>query len=313
MLIFNFNSGLGNNYNYIFVIIIDIVSVYFCVEYLVPKFLLDKQKQVYFALYLVITISVNFALNFVLQNYVFGSIPSNLSDLINKQSYSIIFSLVFILIAIGFKMYKISQITMRQIAKLEKEKVSTELDFLKTQINPHFLFNTLNNVYIQTRIEPKKAAEMILKLSDLLRYQLYECTSDKVMLKSEIEYLNNYVDLQHMRITNIDLKFEQNGTFKGLMIYPFMFIPFLENSFKHGISSKDVNNFIHINVDIVEKYVIFAVKNSKNDTIHHISKSEAVGLMNVKKRLDLLYAEKYELKIEDSNKYFNVELKINLE
>jgi LytS/YehU family sensor histidine kinase len=248
-----------------------------------------------------------------LQNFIFGDFDADFFELLRKQSYSFQFSLVFISSAIGLKIFKINYLNLQQISKLEKEKVSTELDFLKTQINPHFLFNTLNNIYIQTRIEPKKAADMVIKLSDLLRYQLYECAEDKVMLKAEVEYLKNYVDLQELRITNIDIKFEQNGSYKGLMIHPFMLMPFLENSFKHGVSSKGVENFIHINVDIVEKYVIFAVKNSKNDTIQHNSKSDGTGLRNIRLRLDLLYSQKYELKIEDRDTFFNVELKINLE
>jgi sensor histidine kinase YesM len=133
------------------------------------------------------------------------------------------------------------------------------------------------------------------------------------MLKSEVDYLQNYVDLQKMRITNIELKFEQNGSFKGLMIYPFMFIPFLENAFKHGVSSKGVDNFIHIFVEIVEKYVIFAVKNSKIGTSPEFkSNSGGIGLINIKRRLELLYKGNYELKIEDSENYYYVKLKIDL-
>ena len=221
--------------------------------------------------------------------------------------------MVFISLAIGLKLFQINRENLEQINKLEKNKVLTELDSLKNQINPHFLFNTLNNVYIQTRIEPKKAADMVLKLSDLLRYQLYECAEDKVLLKSEYEYLKNYVELQQLRITNIDIKFEQKGSFKGLMVYPFMFIPFLENAFKYGVSSKGVENFIYIFVEIVEKYVIFAVKNSINDTIEHNKKEGQGGLTNVKRRLELLYQGKYELKTENRDNYFYVELKINLE
>ncbi len=312
-LTYHFNRGFGDNYNFIFVFVIDILTVYYCLEYLIPKFLIKKQDLKKFIFHLCFVILANLSLNFILQNFIFGEPGKDFMDYLGKQTYSFQFSLVFIGMAIGLKIFKINQNNIRQISKLEKEKVNTELDFLKTQINPHFLFNTLNNVYIQTRIEPKKASEMILKLSDLLRYQLYECSNDKVMLKSEVEYLQNYVSLQEMRITNIDIKFEQKGSFKGLMIYPFMFIPFLENSFKHGVSSKGVENFIHINVDIVEKYVIFAVKNSKNDTIQQNSKSGGIGLTNIKRRLDLLYDGKYELKIDNRDNYFNVELKINLE
>ncbi|MDD4150139.1 MAG: histidine kinase, partial [Bacteroidales bacterium] len=232
---------------------------------------------------------------------------------LHRQVHSIQVSLVFIVIAIGIKIFIINQQNQFQIHKLEQAKTISELDFLKTQMNPHFLFNILNNIYIQTRIEPKKSSEMILKLSDLLRYQLYECSQDKVMLKAEVEYLRNYVELQKMRIAKVDIKFEQNGSFKGLMVYPFMFIPFLENAFKHGISSKNVDNFIHIFVEIVEKYVIFAVKNSKNDTKPSLGKKQGgIGLINIERRLELLYKDNYELTVEDREEYYYVKLKIEL-
>jgi len=281
---------------------------------LVPAFIVKKLKIRLFFVYLILALLVNFMLNFFFLNYVFfTSGCCEIHDYMHKQTYSLVLSFVFISIAIGLKLFKINIENVSKINDLQQQKVSTELDFLKVQINPHFLFNTLNNVYIQTRIQPAKAAEMILKLSDLLRYQLYECSEDKVLLKSEIEYLKNYIDLQQIRIANTDIKFEFNGLYKGLMIHPFMFIPFLENSFKHGISSQSVENFIHINIDIVEKYVIFTVKNSKIDTKPQDKKSGGIGLANIRKRLELLYPEKHELIIENREKYFDVKLKINLE
>jgi two-component system, LytTR family, sensor kinase len=312
-LVYYFGSGFGDGYNFIFVYIIDVFTVYWSIHFLLRRYLGSNQQIFKFALYYLITLFANFSLNFVLQNFIFGELCSDFMQCLGKQAYSLQFSMVFISMAIGIKMFQINREKSKQISQLEKSKVMTELDSLKNQINPHFLFNTLNNVYIQTRIEPKKAADMVLKLSDLLRYQLYECSEDKVLLKSEYEYLKNYVDLQQLRITNIDIKFEQKGSFKGLMIYPFMFIPFLENAFKYGVSSKGVENFIHIFVEIVEKYVIFAVKNSINDTIEHKRKEGQGGMTNVKRRLELLYEGKYELKTENRDNYFYVELKINLE
>jgi two-component system, LytTR family, sensor kinase len=312
-LINHFSLGFGSAPMLTAVFLIDFLTIGFCLQFIVPRFLGKKTNLKLFVIYLTIAVAFNLSLNFILQNYVFGSTATNLHEFFQKQAYSFQFSFVFIGIAIGLKIFRINLINSQNLAKMENERVNTELDLLKEQINPHFLFNVLNNVYIQTRIEPAKAADMVLKLSDLLRYQLYECTSDKVMLKSEIEYLRNYVDLQKMRIANIELKFEQNGTFKGLMIYPFLLIPFLENAFKYGGSSRIVENFIHINVDIVEKYVIFAVKNSKNDTIARKVETDGKGIKNIKKRLELLYPNKYELEINDGVSNFYVELKINLE
>ena len=316
--IFVFHFSLGQEhrigFNFLYVFVIDFLTIYFCIHFLVPSFIVKKLKIKLFFVYFIVAIIINFALNFFFLNFVcYISECSELHDYLHKQTYSLVLSFVFISIAIGLKLFKTNIGNALKITDLQKQKVSTELDFLKVQINPHFLFNTLNNVYIQTRLQPAKAAEMILKLSDLLRYQLYECSEDKVLLKSEVEYLKNYIELQQIRISNTDIKFEVNGLYKGLMIHPFMFIPFLENSFKHGISSQCVENFIHINIDIVEKYVIFAVKNSKFDTKPQVEKSGGIGLINIRKRLELLYPDKYELIIENREKYFDVKLKINLE
>jgi LytS/YehU family sensor histidine kinase len=281
--------------------------------FIVPRFVQKKYSLMRFSAYLGIAVLINLSINFILQNFILGTGELKFYDCMERQAYSLQLSMVYIAVAIGIKIFKINLTNSEQISVLEQAKISSELDFLKTQINPHFLFNVLNTIYIQTRIEPKKSSEMILILSDLLRYQLYECSQDKVLLKSEVDNIRNYVNLQQMRIAKIDIKFEQKGTFKGLMIYPFMFMPFLENAFKHGVSSKGVDNFIHIFVEIVEKNVIFVVKNSKIDTSESaLIRKGGIGLKNIEKRLKLLYKNNYELKIEDREKYYYVELKIIL-
>ena len=312
-IVFHFGTAFQNYHSYISAFIIDFVTIYIILLIFIPRFIEKKYLLKKFAFSLFVVVFINLLINFVLQNFIYGNGELEFWNCVRRQSHSIQLSVVFIAIAIGIKIFKLNQENQEQIHELKQAKITSELDFLKTQMNPHFLFNVLNNIYIQTRIDPKKSAEMILKLSDLLRYQLYECSQDKVMLKSEVDYLHNYVDLQKMRITNIELKFEQSGSFRGLMIYPFMFIPFLENAFKHGVSSKGVDNFIHIFVEIVEKYVIFAVKNSKIGTSPEFkNNSGGIGLINIKRRLELLYKGNYELKIEDRENYYYVKLKIDL-
>ena len=312
-IIYHFGSGFGGFAVFPYILIIDFVSVYFILYFLIPKFLEQNQNLWKFSIYLIIVILVNLTSNFILQNFILSDGVTSLYNCIEKQAYSFQLSFVYIFVAIGLKTFKNNIRKAQEISKLEKEKIVSELDFLKNQMNPHFLFNVLNNIYIQTRIEPKKSAEMILKLSDLLRYQLYECSQNQVLLKSEIEYLKNYIDLQKVRLAKIDIKFEQNGSFMGLMIYPFMFIPFLENAFKHGVNSKGNKNFIYVFIEIVEKYVIFVVKNSKIDiSSSSNNKSGGIGLKNIERRLNLLYKDKYTLSIENEKEYYNVKLKISL-
>ncbi len=312
-IINHFGSGFGGFKVFPFIAVIDVISVYFILYYLMPRFMERNQQLWKFAIYLSLTILTNLCWNFVLQNFILADGVISFFDSFEKQAYNIQLSMVFIFVAIGIKSFKFNIRDADEINRLEKAKIRSDLDFLKNQINPHFLFNVLNNVYIQTRIEPKKSGEMILKLSDLLRYQLYECSQDEVLLKAEVDYLSNYIELQRMRLAKIDLKFEQKGSFRGLMIYPFMFIPFLENAFKHGVSSQGKDNFIHVFVEIVEKYVIFVVKNSKIGTSATRGiKQGGIGLKNIERRLELLYKDNYELEIENEEDYYNVKLKINL-
>ncbi|MDD2634336.1 MAG: sensor histidine kinase [Bacteroidales bacterium] len=312
-IVLYFGNSLKNIYSYLLTIVIDFVSIYVILLVLIPKFVQEKYQLNRFFVLLGLVILCNFAINFVLQNFVFAKGGLAFDICLHRQLHSIQVSLVFIVIAIGIKIFMINQQKEIQMYDLNQAKTIAELDFLKTQMNPHFLFNILNNIYIQTRIDPKKSSDMILKLSDLLRYQLYECSEDKVMLKSEVEYLRNYVELQEMRIAKIDINFEQSGSFKGLMIYPFMFIPFIENAFKHGVKSNNEDSFIHIYVHIVEKSVIFAVKNAKSATKPIVGKKQGgIGLVNIERRLELLYKGNYKLIIEDKDTYYYVKLKIEL-
>ena len=318
--VYHFGNGFGGCISYIAIVVVDFSIIYLCVSYLIPLFIVEKQKPLRFLLALIFLMLLDVILNFLLQNYIIRDAYTGLVDAFIIQSYTFQLSFVYILGAVGLSIFTVNFENQKKLETLEREKVIAELSFLKTQINPHFLFNVLNNIYIQTRIDAKKSSEMVLKLSDLLRYQLYECTQDEVFLKAEVEYLNNYVELQKMRISNIDVKFEQKGSFKGLKIYPFLIIPIIENSFKYCPTSKTVDNFIHVFVDIVEKNVTFTVKNSKTEiksqkikVEENRTNNEESGFVSMRKRLELLYSGKHSLIIENNQNNYIVKLKINLE
>lgn len=199
------------------------------------------------------------------------------------------------------------------LAELEKEKHNLELYYLDLQLNPHFLFNTLNVIYIQSRKEKARStADMVMQLSDLLRYQLYESVDKKVMLKSEVKYLENYIELQKMRQMDIDINYKKEGNFDGVMIYPFLSISFLENAFKYVNVNNDGEKFINIFIAVDEKNISFVVKNTMNEELQAATskKSSRIGIENTKKRLELLCPGKYALDVNSDGKYFNVELKI---
>jgi len=193
---------------------------------------------------------------------------------------------------------------------LENEKLLSELAFLKSQINPHFLFNSLNNIYSLAYQKSDKTPEAILKLSEIMRYMLYESNEDKVALVDEIRYLENYIELQKLRFKDSSyIKFEIIGDAKAQKITPLVLISFVENAFKHGIAT-DKEVPISILLHIEHGKLFFKTVNKKSN----LNKDDTggIGLQNVRRRLDLLYKDQYELHIEDKNDVYNCELVLNL-
>jgi len=183
---------------------------------------------------------------------------------------------------------------------LREENLRMEVEFLKSQINPHFLFNTLNNLYATARKNSDvDTAEGISQLSGMMRYMVYDTNVEYIMLAKEVEYLKNYIQLQKMRFSEtdpIDIQFEVNGDLAPVAVAPMLLIPFVENAFKHGISLKK-KSFIHIELNVLPGHFTFKVENS---IFKKTNKQEegGIGLKNVKRRLDLLYSEKHSLKTE---------------
>ncbi len=194
--------------------------------------------------------------------------------------------------------------------------MQSELKFLKSQINPHFLFNTLNNLYALTLKKSDKAPEIVIKLSEMMRYMLYECNEKRVLLSKEVSYIRNYLDLERLRQgPNVEINFDVVGNVADQKIAPLMFIPFLENSFKHGLNSQISKGFVNIKLEVNEQHVDFFIENSKAEklpTIEH-RRSGGIGLVNVRRRLNLLYPEHYDLDIKDNPTTYAVNLKLDLD
>jgi len=203
--------------------------------------------------------------------------------------------------------------SQRRLGEMAKEKAEAELNFLKSQINPHFLFNSLNSVYFLIDKENPHAREALHKFSDMLRYQLYECNGDKIPIEKEIGYLQDYVDLQKLRRETVDeVLFDCSANVKGFSIEPLLLMPFVENSFKHlSHFSSERKNLVKISADKQNGVFHFSVTN----TIEYTSTKGPVGgigLKNVKRRLELLYTDKHELQIQEDDHLFKVNLKIKI-
>ncbi|NJN26236.1 MAG: histidine kinase [Cyclobacteriaceae bacterium] len=213
--------------------------------------------------------------------------------------------------------FKTSQIALKrekEAAVLKGENLNSELKFLRSQINPHFLFNALNNIYALAVIKSEKTPDNILKLSDMLRYIIYDCNAERVPLAKEINYILNYIDLQKLkddRITNIEVDF--NHADPDCMIAPMLFIPFIENSFKHSKIEDFNRGWIIMRIENQQHQLHFSIANSLDNSSYTKDKVGGVGLENVKRRLELIYPGRHQLHIESTEEKFAVELKIFLE
>ena len=205
----------------------------------------------------------------------------------------------------------------RNVQVLETQTMQSELNFLKSQINPHFLFNTLNNLYALTLKKSDKAPEIVVKLSEMMRYMLYECNEPRVPLEKEVNYLKNYLDLEKLRQgEDARISFQIHGEIANQEIAPLLFIPFLENSFKHGLTNTIHEGYVNILLDVEDDKVRFEIENSKPETLptetHTKKKSGGIGLVNVRRRLNLLYPEQYELILKDTPRSYAIALDLEL-
>jgi LytS/YehU family sensor histidine kinase len=220
----------------------------------------------------------------------------------------LIITSVFVAITIIYSRYESDQLNR----KLEKESLQIELNFLKAQINPHFLLNTLNTIYYKIDKQNTEARDILMKFSDMLKYQLYESNSGMVSIDKELEYLKNYVNLQRVRLNeDYDVNFNCDDNLTGFGIPVNLLIPFVENAFKHVSHFEDASNEIKINLTKQNEVLCLEVYNTKEED--EIRNSEGgIGLMNVKRRLKLLFPDKHELHIEETEKSYEVKLKLSL-
>lgn len=240
------------------------------------------------------------------------------------RSFSIVVTLSFSILLFNLMIISISCIAKiisdrffmeQQLLEIEKEKISTELNFLRSQVNPHFLFNVMNTIYFQIDKTNTNARASIEKLSEMLRYQLYECTSDKIDIVKEVEYIRNYVSMQTLRMEKgTDIKLLIDDNLSGFFIAPLLLLPLIENSFKHISNFKESDqNQIQISVKKQEMNVLLIEAVNTYDPFivqKHLLQTGGLGLQNLKRRLELLYPGKHELQINKEADTFKTVLKL---
>lgn len=239
-----------------------------------------------------------------LSKYSLFYLPKILNNIISNYGIPVFASAIII-----FKKWYIDE---RKNKKLAEEKLAAELRFLKSQVHPHFLFNTLNNLYALTLIQSEKTPDIVLKLSGLLDYMIYKSNDNFVPLKKELEILESYIELEKMRYNErLELTYEIRGETDSHQIAPLILLPFIENSFKHGASNDRTKPNIKIRLEIQPGNLHLQVFNSvpaekKVDE----SVGEGIGLKNVRRRLELIYPGQYNLLVKPGEKRFEVDLKI---
>jgi two-component system, LytTR family, sensor kinase len=287
----------------------------YCQMYLlVPRYLLRKKYLLYFLTSLAVLVVALLYARWV--SYYFLGWHRYVTDWF--QFYVVAYSraafsyLPVAGLAVSIKLYRTWMHERERAQKAEHEKVKMELEMLRSQLHPHFLFNTLNNLYSLTLTASATASTVVLHLSALLRYILYECTDASVPLDKELSMLKKYVELEKLRYGNrIDVAFTISGDTRQLVIAPLILLPFIENSFKHSATTELDLCWINIHVNLHEQELAFHVMNSRSESNHQAT--GGIGLQNVKKRLALLYPGKFDLKISEEDEVYNLKVQLTLE
>jgi len=298
---------------------VTVITSYVFYFYLIPEYLL-KNKRGLFLLYTVYTfiLSSFLAITSILYGYFL------LHNYHNESTTPLTKTILFIYLSIYFVVFVVISISLiinnfKSVSKNEELKTKflsaqlqlkeQELNFLKMQIHPHFLFNSLNTIYGYALQNKNEAPDMILKLSNLLDYILYQVKRPKVLLQNEINHLKDYISLEKMRFhDSLIVDFIDNTKSKNIETAPMLLIPFVENSFKHGaIINKKLT--VSIFIDLKDDELTFIVVNSKKE---NIEVSKGIGLENIQKRLHLLYPEAHSLTLENENSSFKITLKLKI-
>jgi sensor histidine kinase YesM len=289
------------------------IMIYITNYLLIPKLLYKKQ----YALFAIVFIAMIFTSSVIKMN-ILGKLLNN-PELIHwsvnlkKSLYNNIIPHFFLVIAgAAVKLMLDYGELQKRMVETAKEKAEAELNFLKSQINPHFIFNSLNSVYFLIHKDNQEARGALHKFSEMLRYQLYEANDDKISIEKEILYLKDYMDLQQLRKDEkYSVQFNCAPDVKGFSIEPLLLIPFVENAFKHISHFNNQPNFVKVDLFLVNGHFVFSVYNSK-ELQKTTEQKGGIGLNNVKRRLELLYPARHTIKIDNTETTFMVQLNLQL-
>ena len=300
-----------------FVFNVFLISIfYFHAYWMLPKLLWKKQM-----LYYIILILVLFIIFMLLREMLFLRLRPRFMGLPpGRQEFeifrpdrldSMFLFVVIMVISAGIWIVQEWMQAEKKSKQIESERIAMELSFLRSQINPHFMFNTLNSIYSLALVKSDMTADAVIKLSDMMRYLIQDSDSDKVPLEKELEYLSHYVELQRIRLGgNINVTYHCAGNPSGYQIPPLILMPFVENAFKYGISSHEPAPVI-IDISVADRVLNLSVSN-RIFTDRPVPDSSGLGIRNTRQRLEMIYPGHYSLDITENQKMYKINLMIHL-
>ncbi len=309
-------TGIGLYYAYGISIVLFMLPTCMNLYVLIPQ-LLMKNKLLLYCLGLFASIVVSLLIYCPVVSYLFEQYGVQTDIIKNMNPYSFI-HIMYAIIIIGMISVGTTSIELfrhwinydRQITELEKMTMQSELEQLKNQINPHFLFNMLNSANILVKEDPDEASRLLTRLDDMLRYQLNDSTRQEVFLSADIHFLTGFLELEKMRRDHFEYVVSKEGDVNNARIPPLLFIPFVENAVKHNTDSENLS-YIYLDFQVGHGYVKFTCENSK-PTIPVKQESGGLGLANIRRRLELLYGEKHLLQISETETKYSVYLQLKL-
>ena len=297
-----------------------ILVTHFVTEFLMPRYYF-RNRFYHFGTMLALTILAYPLLAYLVR---VGIVEVFISHLPESYSFYNYFAamLIFVFGLAPVAWFKIASHLKEDVLfhqKLDNDRLNamlklkeTELILLRSQLHPHFLFNTLNNLYSLALEKSDKTPDLIIRLGDMLSYIIYDCNSDRVLLSKEIDFLKSFIELQKVRFISCDIKLEITGNIDDQKIAPMLLHTFIDNSFKHGAARISGDSWIQISIDINRGFIDFRVENNIPAGTDMIKETGGIGIENAKKRLQLIYRDRYDLKIHQSESSYSVFLKLQL-
>ncbi len=288
-----------------------IVVGYLNLQYFLPRYLLRK-RYLHYALAVFLSIAGYLVLQSLYDYYLYGFVigPLRNSGWLETLSYNLVSTVWYLALMLALKLSIDWYEQQRILQKVRLENLEAEVKFLRSQINPHFLFNVLNNLYALTLKKSELAPEVVLKLSDMMEYMLYDSDHTSVPLEKEIAWLSNYLALEKMRLGGKNhVELTVTGDYKGVEIAPLLLIPLVENAFKHGIDLQSEKGYLRCTLKADSQSLSFLVGNSKPVNGRKNEKG-GIGLTNLRQRLDRLYPGRYGLQLRDDGQYYQADLSI---